>query len=232
MIFAPTAPRALHRRTLAVVLASAAAATAWAQDTGDGPRSVVLTGILGNKALLVVEGGAPKAVEAGASYQQVQVLSVKDGQAQVRISGTPHTLRLGESPVSVGGSRLPTSNTGRIVLTADAQGHFMAPGMVNGKATRFMVDTGATAVSLGVGEARKLGIDYSRARPIQMGTANGMGQGWYLKLASVRIADVELRNVDAVITATDMPFVLLGNSFLNSFHMNRIGPQLTLDRVK
>lgn len=222
--------RALH--LLPVLALACATAVAWAQDAADGPKSVALTGILGGKALLVVDGSAPKAVEAGTSYKQVQVVSVKDGEAQVRIGGQPHTLRMGESPVSVSGGQLPTSNTGRIVLMADTSGHFMTPGMINGKSTRFLVDTGATTVSLGMAEARKLGVDYSKGRPVRMATANGVAQGWQLKLASVRISDVELRNVDAVITSTDMPFVLLGNSFLNSFHMSRIGPQLTLDRAK
>lgn len=205
---------------------------AWSQASAQPPHSVALAGILGNKALLVIDGGTPKAVEAGSTHQQVQVLSVQNGEAQVRIAGQPHTLRLGESPVSVGGNQLPTSNTGRIVLMADARGHFMTRGMINGKGTRFLVDTGATTVSLGQGEARKLGIDYSKGRPVRMGTANGVAQGWHLKLASVRISDVELRNIDAVVTSTDMPFVLLGNSFLNNFHMSRVGPQLTLDRAK
>ena len=219
-------------RPLAMALALACASAAAVAQEAAAPQSVALTGILGNKALLVVDGSAPKAVEAGSTYKQVQIVSVKDGEAQVRIAGQPHTLRLGESPVSVAGGQLPTSNTGRIVLTADTRGHFMTPGMINGKATRFLVDTGATAVSMGVSEARKLGIDYSKGQPVRMGTANGVAQGWQLKLSSVRISDVELRNVDAVITSNDMPFVLLGNSYLNAFHMSRVGPQLTLDKVK
>ena len=80
--------------------------------------------------------------------------SVKDGEAQVRIGGQPLTLRLGESPVSVTGSALPSSNTGRIVLMANPQGHFLTPGMINGKSTRFLVDTGATTVSMGMSVAR------------------------------------------------------------------------------
>ena len=230
MNIAATTRPALRPIVIALALASASMG-AVAQDAAT-PQSVALTGILGNKALLVVDGSAPKAVEAGSTYKQVQIISVKDGEAQVRIGGQPHTLRLGESPVSVAGGQLPTSNTGRIVLTADTRGHFMTPGMINGKATRFLVDTGATAVSMGVSEARKLGIDYSKGQPVRMGTANGVAQGWQLKLSSVRISDVELRNVDAVITSNDMPFVLLGNSYLNAFHMSRVGQQLTLDRVR
>lgn len=227
-----TAPSRLQRLVMALVLSGSAALAAHAQDAAEPPRSVALAGILGDKALLVIDGRAPKAVAAGSSYQQVQVVSVKDGQAQVRIAGVAHSLRMGESPVSVSDAALPVSNTGRIVLSADATGHFMTAGMINGKSTRFMVDTGATTVSLGVSEARKLGIDYSKGRAVRMGTANGVGHGWYLKLNSVRISDVELRNVDAVVTSSDMPFVLLGNSFLNAFEMKRAGPQMTLDRIK
>jgi len=227
--FARATRAALCQALLALACAGGAAS---AQEADETPKSVALTGILGNKALLVVDGGAPKAVEAGSSYQKVQVVSVKDGEAQVRIGGQPLTLRLGESPVSVTGGTLPSSNTGRIVLMANPQGHFLTSGMINGKSTRFLVDTGATTVSMGMSEARKLGIDYSKGRAVRMGTANGVAQGWYVQLASVRISDVELRNVDAVIGAGEMPYVLLGNSFLNSFHMTRIGPQLTLDRAK
>ena len=224
-------PSRLRSVAFALLCATGMVTSAAAQDA-NGPQSVALTGILGNKALLVVNGGAPKAVEAGSTYLQVQVVSVQDGQAQVRIGGKPFTLRMGESPVSVAGAGLPTSSSGRIVLLADPKGHFFTPGMINGKSTRFLVDTGATTVSLGMSEARKLGIDYTQGRPIQMGTANGVAQGWSIQLASVRIADVELRNVDAVIASTDMPFVLLGNSYLNAFHMSRVGQQLTLDRAK
>lgn len=226
---APTRP---HRWLLALALCGSAIAAAHAQDPPEGPRSVALAGILGDKALLVIDGRAPKAVAAGSSYQQVQVLSVKDGQAQVSIAGVAHSLRMGESPVSVADAALPVSNTGRIVLAADATGHFMTAGMINGKATRFLVDTGATTVSMSASEARKLGIDFSKGRSVRMGTANGVGNGWQISLSSVRISDVELRNVDAVVISSEMPFVLLGNSFLNAFEMKRAGPQMTLDRIK
>ncbi len=219
--------------SIALTLASVCAASlVCAQDADEGPRSVALTGIMGSRALLVVDGGAPKAVAVGASYQQVQVINVRADEADVRIAGQARTLRIGESPVSVAGSALPSSSTGRIVLLANPQGHFLSPGLINGKSTRFLVDTGATMVSLGMGEARKLGIDYSKGRSVRVGTANGVADGWQVKLASVRVADVELRNVDAIINNGDMPYVLLGNSYLNSFHMSRIGSQLTLDRAK
>ena len=225
-----------HAQTSATASTSAAAdsgnANANANVNADVPRSVALAGVRGTRALWVVNGAPPKAVAVGASHHNVQVINVRADEADVRIGGQTRTLRIGESPLSVAGSARPTSNTGRIVLLANPQGHFLSPGLINGKSTRFLVDTGATMVSLGMGEASKLGIDYSKGRPVRIGTANGVAQGWQLKLASVSIADVELRNVDAIINSSDMPYVLLGNSYLNSFHMSRIGSQLTLDRAK
>ncbi len=55
-----------------------------------------------------------------------------------------------------------------------------------------------------------------------------MTMGYRLKLNSVRIADVEVYEVDAVVSEQPMPFVLLGNSFINRFSMQRDGDQMVL----
>ena len=59
---------------------------------------------------------------------------------------------------------------------------------------------------------------------------NGVAQGWRMRLDSVRVGDVELRGVDAIVTPQPMPYVLLGNSFLNRFQMRRDGDQMVLIR--
>jgi len=50
-----------------------------------------------------------------------------------------------------------------------------------------------------------------------------------VSLDSVRIGDVELRNIEAMVVPANMPHVLLGNSFLNRFQMKRENDQMTLD---
>ncbi len=57
-------PSRLRSVAFALLCATGMVTSAAAQDA-NGPQSVALTGILGNKALLVVNAGAPKAVEAG-----------------------------------------------------------------------------------------------------------------------------------------------------------------------
>jgi aspartyl protease family protein len=75
-----------------------------------------------------------------------------------------------------------------------------------------------------------MGIDYKSGQPVRMSTANGVAQGWRLRLDSVRVGDVEVHGIEAVITSQPMPFVLLGNSFLSEFRMTRTGDQMVLER--
>ncbi|HNK05786.1 MAG TPA: retropepsin-like aspartic protease, partial [Giesbergeria sp.] len=65
---------------------------------------------------------------------------------------------------------------------------------------------------------------------VNMNTANGVTQGWRMRLDSVRIGDVEVLNVDAIITPQAMPYVLLGNSFLGQFQMTRTNDQMVLEK--
>ena len=187
------------------------AATAHAQ-------SVALAGMLGSKALLVVDGSAPKTVAAGETHQGVKVISTSGDQAVVEQSGKRITLRLGDAPVAMAAGGV-SARGNRIVLVAGSGGHFMTPGQINGKAVQFMVDTGATSIAMSSLDAERAGINFKAGQPVQISTANGVTQGFRLKLASVRIADVEVYEVDAVVTPQAMPFMLLGNSFLPRFKM-------------
>lgn len=193
-------------------------------------QSVGLTGMLGSRALLIVDGSAPKSVAVGETFQGVKVVSTTGDQAVVEIGGKRTTLRVGEAPASVGKSAGTGGGGNRIVLPAASGGHFMAQGSINGSATNFMVDTGATAVSMSVDYAERMRVDYKAGQPVRMNTANGVAQGWRVKLNSVRIGDVEIFEVDAVVTQQSMPFVLLGNSYLSRFQMQRDNDQMVLTR--
>jgi len=202
---------------------SLASAPAWAQ-------SVAMTGSMGSKALLVVNGGAPKALAAGDTHQGVKVLSVGADQATVEVGGKRQTVTLGGAPVSVGGGAGGGGQGSQIVLTASSGGHFLTLGSINGRSTQFMVDTGATAVALSADEARRMGIDFEKAPRSFGSTANGTITLYRVKLASVRIQDVEVHDVDAAVVPQGMPHVLLGNSFLTRFQMKRDNDVMTLTR--
>ena len=193
-------------------------------------ESVALAGMLGSKALLIVGGGAPKSVAAGELHQGIKVISTSGDQAVIEQDGKRATLRVGEAPVSMGGSGNSAPKGSRIVLTAGSGGHFMTGGQINGKAVQFMVDTGASSVAMSALDADRAGINYKGGQAVNISTANGVIQGYRIKLASVRVGDVEIYEVDAVVTPQPMPYMLLGNSFLTRFQMLRENDQMTLVR--
>jgi aspartyl protease family protein len=197
-------------------------------NTGASAQSTALTGVLGSKALLVIDGAAPKSLAAGETHLGVKVISVTGDQAVVDIKGQRSTLRVGDAPVSVGSSS-GSGNGTKIVLPVGSGGHFMTNGTINGRTIQFMVDTGATTIAIGTADAQRLGIDYQKGQPVRMNTANGTAQGWRVKLNSVRVGDVEVFDVEAVV-GPNMPFALLGNSFLSRFSMNRSSDTMVLER--
>ncbi|MFI8616249.1 TIGR02281 family clan AA aspartic protease [Acidovorax sp. NPDC077693] len=207
---------------LAPVIAALCLAPAWAH-----AQSVGIAGMLGSKALLVVDAHPPRALGAGDEFQGVKVLSVGKEEATVEVKGAQRVLRLGEAPVSVG--RKGGSGR-RVVLMADSRGHFLNSGMINGRVMQYMVDTGASSVAIGRADADRMGLNYLNGQPVRMNTANGVTQGWRIKLDSVRLGDVEVFGVEAVITPQPMPYVLLGNSLLNEFQMTRINNEMVLEK--
>jgi aspartyl protease family protein len=208
---------------LALWMGLAAAAGAHAE-------SVMLTGTIGSRAILVVNGGAPKTVAIGEKVQNVRLLSLQDGQAVVESAGQRITLRM-DSPVSVGGGGASNASGSRIVLNADSRGHFMASGAINGRSgVSFMLDTGATTVAMSVADATRIGLDYQKGTQVRMNTANGVALGYRLRLDAVRVGDVEVRDVDAIVSQQPMPYVLLGNSFIGRFSMRRDAEQMVLER--
>ncbi len=191
-----------------------------------GAQAVALSGILGNRALLVVDGTQPRSVAPGETYRGVKVVSVGRDDAVVEVAGQRHTVALGASPVSVRSG----SEGQRIVLRSDGRGHFTGDGAINGRAMRYMVDTGATAVAIGQPDAERLGLPFRSGKPVMMNTANGTTQGWRITLDVVRAGDVDVRAVDAVVVPQAMPYVLLGNSFLSAFHMTRANDEMVLEK--
>jgi aspartyl protease family protein len=191
-------------------------------------QSVTLAGMLGGKALVIVDAGTPKAVAMGDSHKGVKVVSTLGDSAVLEIAGKRLTMHVGDAPASVGGQGGAPSTSDRIVMTAGSGGHFFTQGQINGRAVNLVVDTGATSVSIGVDDAQRLGLDYKAGQPVRMSTANGTTNGWRIKLTSMRVGDVDVYGVDAVVTSGAMPFVLLGNSFLTRFQMTRTNDQMVL----
>ena len=193
-------------------------------------QSVALSGVAGSKALLIVDGAAPKFLSPGQTHQGVKLLNTQGENAVIEVGGQRQTLRVGEAPVRVGRSAAGGRGAERIVLTADGQGHFMPQGQINGRAVQFMVDTGATLVILSESDAKRINLNYEQGQRVRVSTANGGAVGYQVRLDSVKVGDAQVYAVPAIVLPQAMPYVLLGNSFLTRFQMQRNNDQLTLER--
>jgi aspartyl protease family protein len=180
---------------------------------------IALVGLLPGKALVMVDGGKRQNLAVGESTAEgVRLVAIEAGAAVFEVDGRQRRIRIGQSVVSSASAERPVTT-----LTADARGHFITTGSINGVTMRFLVDTGATFISLGASDARRARIDAAKGTPAMTMTANGAVRVWRVKLGGISMADV-----DATVHEQDMPVVLLGMSFLNRMEIRRDGQSMTL----
>jgi len=114
-----------------------------------------------------------------------------------------------------------------IVLERNRQGHYHLSGLINGREVEFLLDTGATLVSVPESVARALNLPRGTDVPVQ--TANGMARAWQTRLATVRLGEIELHDVRAHINpGLSSGEVLLGMSVLKQLDFSQRGNTLTL----
>lgn len=209
-----------HSIVLGALLALASAVAA--------ATDVSVAGVFPGKAVLVVNGGAPRTITVGTrTAEGVRLIAVDGASATLEFDGGRHRLGVGEQAVSAASGEAKPS---AVTLTADGKGHFVTHGSVNGSSVRFVVDTGATLVSLGSADAVRAGLDYRKGEQGMAMTANGVTQVWRVKLNTVKVGDITLHDVDGAVHSHDLPIALLGMSFLGRMEMKRDGDTMTLRR--
>jgi len=208
----------------------------------------IFTALLG---CAMLAGAAP-----ALAVKQIQLLALSTDKAILRIDGSRYVLAAGDtSPegvllveadtdhavVEIDGSRqaLPLQavitpivqgeDLRSVVLLADGSGFFHADGHINGRAVRFLVDTGANTVALSARHAQELGIDYRNGRAGFATTAGGTVRMYQVILDKVDVGGIALHNVIAGVIDGDYPETpLLGMSFLGQLEMKRDGYRMEL----
>ena len=195
--------------------------------TGASALDVNVVGLFPNKAVVQTERGALQTLSVGQRTRDgIVLVSVERDGATFDIHGQHVAFPLGHA-------RTQASPDARdsVIIPTDGRGHFVADGQVNGLPIRFAVDTGATFVTLSATEASRLGLDYRKGHKALMETANGDVPAYRVKLDTVRVGDVAVHSVDAVITeGNTLPVALLGMSFLNRMTVKHEGTILTLTK--
>jgi aspartyl protease family protein len=184
--------------------------------------TVLVMSIEQGRAQILVNGTAVRSLRAGqTSPEGVRLISADRTRAVLEVDGRELALGLGQSTIA------------RAELKADPRGHFLTTAYVNGAATQALIDTGATAVAISSDEAARLGITYGGAAKVRIGTAGGPRTAWRVNLASVRVGEITLHNVDGLVMEggrEQLPITLIGMTFLNGVEMRRVGDTLTLTR--
>jgi aspartyl protease family protein len=197
------------------------ASTALAADPG-----VKVIALFADKALLQV-GEQQKIVTKGETFEGVLLESASGRGAVVVIDGKRQKLGLNQS---IAGN-FKKRDRARMKIYPDSLGMYYAKGKINGVAMRFLVDTGATFVTLSGNHAKRLKIDYRKGKYSSAQTASAVVPVWQIRLASVSIGGIELKNVEATVIAGEQPFdVLLGNSFLRHTSIQQAGAVLEIEK--
>ena len=213
----------------AMLIAAAFASTgAAAQQPPEDEINVV--GLSSGKAVVQVSSSPkPRVLRDGDQLPGgIKLIKATPESALFEINGKRRSLTLGSNQISNARSNFTASSS--VTLVADARGQFMTTGSINGATIQMLVDTGATFVALGIEDARRMGINYLKGERAMSRTANGLARVYKVKLDSIKVGDISLSNVDATIHESEMPFALLGMSFLNRVEMRREGTDLTLTK--
>ncbi len=191
---------------------------------------IQILGLMTGKAVVQIDGGKQRTMSVGdATPDGVKLISASSQQAVFEVNGKRQTMTMGATMMFAGGGGIPADRQ-RAVLAGNTQGHFVTTGSINGIGVRFLVDTGATVVSMSMEDAKRLGINYQAGQKTMTMTANGVVPSYRVKLDSVKVGEIDLTNVDGMIVPAPMGVVLLGMSFLNRTEMKRDGDQMTLTR--
>jgi len=212
----------------------------------DGARAteLALSGIVGDRAVLVVDNGPPQLLAVGKSTPDgVRLLSIEGDTAIIELEGRRQTLRLGERVVrrdDAGGAgagaltgeeaRKILARGVEITIESDASGHFLVAGEINGRSVHFIVDTGASIVAIGRSTAQELGLDLNDEQMGRINTAGGVTNAWRVTLKSLKIGGLRFDNIDAVVTQADMSQALLGMNILERMEMRRDGRLMHLKK--
>lgn len=211
------------RRNVSRILIIAAGFVAPSHASG-----VVLVGKIGDRAILSIDGGPPRTVKVGAKTREgIELKRLMGDRAHIIMKGQELVLELGGQPIEIDPREDPS-----ITLYEDSRGHFTGVALINAIRVPFLLDTGASFLSIGKSTAIKAGIDYRAGEKIKAQTANGMIDIWLVRANRVQLGEIELRDVQTAVFEHELPSALVGMSVLSALEIRRNASQLTLRKIR
>lgn len=191
--------------------------------------SLKVIGLFKDKALVSIDG-KNKLLRKGQPYQNFVLESANSKGAVISYQGASKKYQLGNN---ASGMQFKKARSSAFRITADPNGMYLTQGSINGKPMSFVVDTGATYVSMNQAHAKQLGIDAKRdGIPVKVMTASATVKAYNVKLKNVKIGEIQQSNVVAtVMTGSHPEIILLGMSFLKHLKISHSGSVMTLEKL-
>lgn len=135
------------------------------------------------------------------------------------------------NPNQIINSNIGSGNIIETTLLRNKWGHYVFNGGINGREVEFLIDTGASEVSIPEKIANKLGLESGAA--LQRYTANGVITVYASSIKKLDIGSIQLRDVFATINPhMQEDQVLLGMSALKEVEFTQTGDTLTLKQYR
>ena len=191
--------------------------------------NIVVLGLFKDKAIVELDGKRRVLTLNQVSPEGVTLISASSQEAVLEIDGEHKSYTLGKH---IGGSYRKAETGVTVTVSPDEQGMYHVNGSINGFQVRFVIDTGATLISMNSPQAKRLGLQYKLdGQQALSSTASGLDKIYIVNLKKVKVGDIELTNIKGAVHDGDFPTViLLGNSFLNRVDLQRKGRILTLEK--
>jgi len=191
-------------------------------------EKITISGLFKNKAIVTIDGKQRLLKVGEPSPEGVLLISANAKEAVIEIDGKQKTYTLGQHIGSI--FKKPTGRN-TVSIAPDRGGFYEVNGSINGFQVKFLVDTGATAISMNKHQAQRIGINYKfEGKEGLSETASGLDKIYIVNLKTVMVGGIKLHDVQAAIHDGDFPrIILLGNTFLGRVKMIREGQMLMLE---
>jgi aspartyl protease family protein len=195
-----------------------------------GEKNIAVVGLFKDKA--VVQIGTERYIlsKDHPNREGVRLISADSKGAVLEVNGQTRLYSLTGQIATQYAVPMET----QVQVWPDPGGMYWSSGSINGIPVKFLVDTGATSIAMNEREAKRLGLQFRLHG--QLGvvtTASGVEKVYQIRLDQVKVGDILLRGVEAVVLEGNRPeAILLGMSFLGRLELENKGKALVLKKKR
>ena len=197
-------------------------------------ENITINGLFKDKVIVTIDGKQQILKKNKLTPEGVKLIKSNSKEATIEIDGISKVFtldeKIGNTFKTTSDDEKPYSFKKSVTIKGDTMGMYKTSGQINGKTVEFLVDTGATLVSMSSGLAEQLKIKYEKGKKVQMMTAKGPSIAYVVELNKVKVGDIELYNITGSVSDDMTGRALLGMSFLGKLDMKREGKYMVLEK--